>query len=527
MKTSLLPLILVIAALAGNALAQTTAFTYQGTLNDGTSPASGNYDFEFALFDAVSGPNQVGMTLIRNNVAVANGSFTVSLDFGGQFPGSARFLEVRVRLAGQPGITTLAPRSQINSTPYAVKSLSSDTAVNATNATTAANATQLGGVAANQYVVTTDPRMIDPRAPIAGSPNYIQNQNAEAQAAGFNISGNASAGGTLSGNIVNASTQYNIANTKMLSGNIFTIIAGPGAGAATTGMNNSLFGRVAGRDTTTGTGNSIFGSFAGVTNITGSENAYFGFFTGANATGSNNAFFGAGAGDNNGNTASNNSFFGWSAGQLNTSGTENVFLGSNSGGTNTTGRNNTLVGESTNVSTQGLQYATAIGSDAVVTSSSQVQLGRDGFDSVRIGFFANATSTGVCRNGQILALCSSSRRYKENIQPFGSGLDLVQRLQPVTFDWKGRTEHDLGFIAEDVAEIEPLLVTHNPTDGQIEGVKYDRISVALVNAVKEQQEHIEALQEKNAELQSKFDQLLKLVCSAQNNAPLCGRTEEK
>jgi len=46
-------------------------------------------------------------------------------------------------------------------------------------------------------------------------------------------------------------------------------------------------------------------------------------------------------------------------------------------------------------------------------------------------------------------------------------------------------KRDLGFGAEDVQKIEPLLVTLN-TQGQVEGVKYDRITVVLVNAIKEQ-----------------------------------------
>ena len=93
----------------------------------------------------------------------------------------------------------------------------------------------------------------------------------------------------------------------------------------------------------------------------------------------------------------------------------------------------------------------------------------------------------------MLALCSSSRRYKDNILPFDGGLELVKRFRPVTFDWKERGEHDLGLIAEEVAEIEPLLVTHN-RDGEIEGVKYDQVTMALINAVKEQQAQIQQQQ---------------------------------
>ena len=88
--------------------AQSTEFVYQGSLKDGASLANGNYDFEFALFDALTAGNQLGSTLSRNSIGVTNGSFSAKLDFGSQFPGANRFLEVRVRLTGQPNITTLA-----------------------------------------------------------------------------------------------------------------------------------------------------------------------------------------------------------------------------------------------------------------------------------------------------------------------------------------------------------------------------------------------------------------------------------
>ena len=104
-----------------------------------------------------------------------------------------------------------------------------------------------------------------------------------------------------------------------------------------------------------------------------------------------------------------------------------------------------------------------------------------------------ATATQLCINASnVLAACSSSRRYKENIHAFSGGLNLVRRLQPVKYDWIDSKDADLGLIAEDVAEIEPLLVTHN-SKGEIQGVKYDQLTVVLINAVKEQQKQIEAL----------------------------------
>ena len=133
--------------------AQTTAFTYQGSLKEGASAANGNYDFEFKLFDLASGGAPQGGTLQQLNVAVANGIFAVSLDFGAApLPGANRFLEIGVRMNGNPGgFQQLLPRQKVGSSPYAVQSLNAATAANATTATTATNATQLGGVAANQY----------------------------------------------------------------------------------------------------------------------------------------------------------------------------------------------------------------------------------------------------------------------------------------------------------------------------------------------------------------------------------------
>ncbi|QLQ06791.1 MAG: hypothetical protein HZY76_12550 [Anaerolineae bacterium] len=59
-----------------------TAFTYQGKLADGGSPANGSYDFLFSPFDAASGGLQVANSQIREDVAVVDGFFTVTLDFG-------------------------------------------------------------------------------------------------------------------------------------------------------------------------------------------------------------------------------------------------------------------------------------------------------------------------------------------------------------------------------------------------------------------------------------------------------------
>ncbi len=104
-----------------------TAFTYQGRLSDGGSPAAGEYDFKFELYDE---PNeagvQVGSTVSKEDVKVYDGYYTVGLDFGVEvFNGESRWLEVGMRpgeLADPNDYTPLTPRQELTPTPYALQS---------------------------------------------------------------------------------------------------------------------------------------------------------------------------------------------------------------------------------------------------------------------------------------------------------------------------------------------------------------------------------------------------------------------
>ena len=100
--------------------AQGTAFTYQGRLNNSTNPAAGKFDLSFALYDAATAGTQQGLLLTNAATFFTNGLFTVTLDFGNQFPGAARWLEIGVRSNGvATAFTTLAPRQPLTPAPYA------------------------------------------------------------------------------------------------------------------------------------------------------------------------------------------------------------------------------------------------------------------------------------------------------------------------------------------------------------------------------------------------------------------------
>lgn len=106
----------------GSVFGQGSTFTFQGRLTDSGGPATGMYDFNFALKDALSGGNTVGTPISQSGVAVATGLFTVQLDFGAAaFDGSARWIEIAARTNGAAGFTLLSPRTPISSVPYALR----------------------------------------------------------------------------------------------------------------------------------------------------------------------------------------------------------------------------------------------------------------------------------------------------------------------------------------------------------------------------------------------------------------------
>jgi hypothetical protein len=102
-------------------IAQVTAFTYQGRLNDAKNPVNGFYDLQFTLYVAATGSGSVAGPTTRPATIISNGLFTVTLDFGASaFPGFDRWLEIAVRTNGSGPFTTLSPRQELTPTPYAI-----------------------------------------------------------------------------------------------------------------------------------------------------------------------------------------------------------------------------------------------------------------------------------------------------------------------------------------------------------------------------------------------------------------------
>jgi hypothetical protein len=112
----------LLTAVVLSVYAQGTAFTYHGLLNDGANPANGSYDLTFTIFGGSTGGPLVAGPATNSAVAVSNGFFSVTLDFGNSpfNTGAERRVEIAARTTGASGFTTLAPRQKLITTPHVI-----------------------------------------------------------------------------------------------------------------------------------------------------------------------------------------------------------------------------------------------------------------------------------------------------------------------------------------------------------------------------------------------------------------------
>jgi hypothetical protein len=152
----------------------------------------------------------------------------------------------------------------------------------------------------------------------------------------------------------------------------------------------------------------------------------------------------------------------------NTTGERNTAVGNNSGGTVVSGSNNTMIGNGASASTSSV--------------SNQITLGNSSITSLR------------CQVTTITSL--SDERDKTNIVDLTHGLDLINQLRPVEFEWNMRDggrvgDKDMGFIAQDLAEVEDaynahdtLALTLRDNSEKLEAT-YGRLVPVLVKAIQE------------------------------------------
>jgi hypothetical protein len=272
-----------------------------------------------------------------------------------------------------------------------------------------------------------------------------------------------------------------------------------GVGAGTLLVNtadkNTATGAGALLSNSTGIQNTANGTFALFSNTTGAGNTA----NGVNALFDNT--------DGNSNTAN-----GDYALLSNTTGNHNMAIGEEALLNNTTGNENIALGVSA-----GGNVATA---DNVICIGA---LGANVSDSCFIGnIFGQTSPSGtavlVNSNGR-LGTTTSSRRFKEEIQPMERASEVLFALKPVSFRYKKEIDPactlQFGLVAEHVEKVNPDLVVRDK-EGKTYSVRYDQVNAMLLNeflkehkAFLEEQQKVKEQDRKMREQEATIAQLKK------------------
>ena len=249
-------------------------------------------------------------------------------------------------------------------------------------------------------------------------------------------------------------------------------------------------------------------------NTTGSNNVAVGLDSLAlNTTASNNTAVGCGALSAN-TTAGSNTAVGRLSLFDNTTASFNTGLGIESLTNNTTGANNVAVGHQSLCGLTTGSQNVAVGRhtlDAVTTGDNNTVIG----DYAGSDAMANIVDSGsnhiiLGNNGSAVAKIKidwtvvSDARDKMNIENVPHGLDFVNQLNPIKFDFKksrnDATPHGLtryGFKAQDIMALEgdnPIII--NNDDPEHLGYTAANMVPVLVNAIKELKAEIDLLKKK-------------------------------
>jgi hypothetical protein len=149
---------------------------------------------------------------------------------------------------------------------------------------------------------------------------------------------------------------------------------------------------------------------------------------------------------------------------------------------------NLLVGTASNYATgngQGIQAQAS--SNACITAS------RTTDDGACMRFYRNTTLVGsISVTSSATAYNTSSDARLKNVTGSARGLEVINELNPVAYNWKESGQADEGLIAQEVKEIVPNAVTGS--EEKMYQMDYSKLVVHLVKGMKEQQTQIEALQ---------------------------------
>ena len=114
---------------------------------------------------------------------------------------------------------------------------------------------------------------------------------------------------------------------------------------------------------------------------------------------------------------------------------------------------------------------------------------------IQLAFFRNGSASevgSITTTSSATAYNTSSDARLKDVTGEARGLEVINELNPVSYNWKADGKADEGLIAQEVQEIVPNAVSG--TEEEMYQMDYSKLVVHLVKGMKEQQAQIEALQ---------------------------------
>ena len=131
-------------------------------------------------------------------------------------------------------------------------------------------------------------------------------------------------------------------------------------------------------------------------------------------------------------------------------------------------------------------------------------LGNGSTNSIRIDSTGNLYSPkNIVTVGEVTAYSSSDKRLKKNIKSITNSLDIIEKLNPVQFNWNQKAKglnkekderNNYGLIAQEVEEILPELI--HPIYDKYKSVDYEQLIPILIQSIKELKEEVDTLKNK-------------------------------
>ena len=87
----------------------------------------------------------------------------------------------------------------------------------------------------------------------------------------------------------------------------------------------------------------------------------------------------------------------------------------------------------------------------------------------------------------------SDKELKENFESIENSLEIINKVNPIGFNWKGSGKKSYGVIAQELEQILPELVSEN---NGIKSVEYNSLMAFLIGAVQEMSERLDKLENK-------------------------------